>query len=94
MSDHLKRLGQTRDAAGPEIAARNQEDLRAVEEYYKQVEDAAKANGTVLVGLESDKAAAIAALRKKHALDAAQRGYEEGKRNWMPTRLSWIQRLP
>lgn len=80
MSDHLKRLGQTRDAAGPEIAARNQEDLRAVEEYYKQVEDAAKANGTVLVGLESDKAAAIAALRKKHALDAAQRGYEEGKK--------------
>lgn len=78
--EHLKRLGQTKDAEGLDIAAKNRADLKAVEDYYKGVEDAAKASGTVLVGLESEKAAAIDQLRKKQALDAAQRGYESGKK--------------
>ena len=78
--EHLKRLGQTKDAEGLDIAAKNRADLKAVEDYYKGVEDAAKANGKVLVGLESEKAAAIDQLRKKQALDAAQRGYEAGKK--------------
>lgn len=78
--EHLKRLGQTKDADGLDIAAKNRADLQAVEDYYKGVEDTAKANGKVLVGLEAEKAAAIDQLRKKQALEAAQRGYESGKK--------------
>jgi|GEM_PF-7017243 len=78
--NHLKRLGQTRDADSLDIAARNRADLKEVERHYKQIEDAARANGRVLVGLDQERAAALDELRKKHALDAAQRGYEEGKK--------------
>ncbi len=78
--EHLKRLGQAKEADSLDIAAKNRADLKAVDEYYKGVEDAAKASGKVLVGLEQEKAAAIDQLRRKQALDAAQRGYEEGQK--------------
>lgn len=78
--DHLKRLGQTRDADSLEIAARNQAEIKEVEQHYKQIEDTARANGKVLVGIDQERVAALDALRKKQALDAAQRGYEEGKK--------------
>ncbi|SJZ35686.1 tape measure domain-containing protein [Trichlorobacter thiogenes] len=78
--EHLKRLGQTKDAEGLDIAAKNRADLQAVEDYYKGIEDAARDSGKVLVGLEAEKADAIDQLRKKQALDAAQRGYESGQK--------------
>lgn len=95
--EHLKRLGQLRDADALDIAAKNRAELRDLEQHYKQIEDTAKANGSVLVGIEQEKAAAIEQLRRRQALDAAQRGLEEGRkeldalRNLIDSRAAMLQ---
>jgi len=92
--EHLRRLGLDRDADSLDIAAKNQAERKSVEEHYRQIEESAKASGRVLVGIEQQKDADLEQLRKKQSMDAAQRGYEEGKNSYRRIEVLWILKLP
>lgn len=78
--DLLRKLGNNKEADSLDASIKNRAEIKEVEDYYKGIEDAAKANGKVLIGIEQEKADAIDRVKKLQALKGAQRNYEEGQK--------------
>ncbi len=78
--DLLRKLGDNKTADNFDAAAKNRLEIKEVEDYYKGIEDAARASGKVVVGLEQEKADAIDRVRKLGGLKGAQRNYEDGQK--------------
>lgn len=76
----LRKMGNDKEADKLDVAAKNRLEIKEIEDQYKNLEDAAKASGKVLVGIEQEKADAIDRVRKLQGLRGAQQNYEDGKK--------------
>lgn len=79
--DYLQALGKAEEADNFEFARKLQRERDNLLEHFARKEADAKANGLVLVGLESEKQAAIEELQKKQHAAAERRGLERVQRD-------------